>query len=74
MITRMHIDVYKRQAVAMSKGDIVMFLSQDALPSDEHYVETMLAGFENEEVVMISARPVSYTHLDVYKRQVQKQW
>ena len=33
-----------------------MFLSQDALPSDEHYVENMLAGFENEDVVMISAR------------------
>ena len=46
----------RNYAVAMSKGDIVMFLSQDALPSDEHYVENMLAGFENEDVVMISAR------------------
>ena len=46
----------RNYAVAMSKGDIVMFLSQDALPSDEHYVENMLRGFENEDVVMISAR------------------
>ena len=36
----------RNYAVAMSKGDIVMFLSQDALPSDEHYVENMLAGFD----------------------------
>lgn len=46
----------RNYAVAMSRGDIVMFLSQDALPSDEDYVENLLKGFANEEVVMISAR------------------
>lgn len=46
----------RNYAVAMSEGNIVMFLSQDALPADEYYVENLLSGFENEEVVMISAR------------------
>ena len=46
----------RNYAVTMSKGDIVMFLSLDALPSDEFYVEIMLAGFVIVEVVMISAR------------------
>ena len=46
----------RNYAVAMSRGDIVMFLSQDALPSDEYYVENLLKGFASEEVVMISAR------------------
>ena len=41
----------RNYAVAMSKGDIVMFLSQDALPSDEHYVENMLAGFETKKLL-----------------------
>ena len=31
----------RNYAVAMSNGDIVMFLSQDALPSDENYVENI---------------------------------
>lgn len=46
----------RNYAVSKSSGDIVMFLSQDALPADEHYIENLALGFAEEGVVMISGR------------------
>lgn len=40
-------------------GDYVLFLSQDALPTDENYVKELIQGFQDETVAMISARQVA---------------
>ncbi len=40
-------------------GDFVLFLSQDALPTNEYYIEELIKGFEDEDVAMISARQVA---------------
>jgi len=40
-------------------GDYVLFLSQDALPTNEKYIEELVKGFEDKEVAMISARQVA---------------
>ena len=42
-----------------SVGDYVLFLSQDALPVDERYVEHLIEGFNDDSVAMISARQVA---------------
>lgn len=41
-----------------SHGDIVCFLTQDALPCDEHYIDNLLKGFRNPDVMMISGRQI----------------
>lgn len=46
----------RNYALEQSSGDIVLFLSHDALPTDECYVENLIKGFEDDEVVMISGR------------------
>lgn len=62
----------RNYAVAMSRGDIVMFLSQDALPSDECYIENLLKSFANEEVVMISARQLPRKNAKPYEALVRE--
>ena len=46
----------RNYAVENAIGDIVLFLSQDAIPADEKYIENIVKGFADEDVVMISAR------------------
>lgn len=46
----------RNYAVDNAIGDIVLFLSQDAIPADEKYIENIVKGFADEDVVMISAR------------------
>lgn len=46
----------RNYAVDNAIGDIILFLSQDAIPADEKYIENIVKGFSDEEVVMISAR------------------
>lgn len=46
----------RNYAASKATGDVILFLSHDALPADEYYVENLIKGFENPEVVMISAR------------------
>ncbi|MDR2058408.1 MAG: glycosyltransferase [Dysgonamonadaceae bacterium] len=42
-----------------SNGDFVLFLTQDALPIDEHYVEQILLPFQDEAVAMVSGRQIA---------------
>ncbi|KFI68319.1 glycosyltransferase [Bifidobacterium magnum] len=43
-------------ALRKSKGDFVFFLTQDALPKSDHYVENMLKPFRNTKVAMVTGR------------------
>lgn len=43
-------------AVGQAEGDLVLFLSQDALPVDEYYIYNLVSGFKKKDVVMISGR------------------
>ena len=43
-------------AAEEATGEVLFFLSQDALPADEHYIEEMLKSLGQENVVMTSAR------------------
>lgn len=41
-----------------AKGDIVCFMTQDALPVKDTYLADLISGFSDENVVMISGRQV----------------
>ncbi|MDR1676705.1 MAG: glycosyltransferase [Tannerella sp.] len=46
-------------AFRRSSGDFVLFLTQDALPVDEQYVERLLLPFRDESVAMASGRQIA---------------
>ena len=62
-----HLDVYKRQEhIHLSfRGMLVYFVSL----VDKIVGGVALSGNHNYYVVALTVRTVSYTHLDVYKRQ-----
>lgn len=41
-----------------AKGEIICFLTQDALPKDEYYIANLIKGFEDSKVMMISGRQI----------------
>lgn len=43
-------------ALRRSRGDIVLFMTQDALPVDEHYVERLIAPFDDPRVAAVGGR------------------
>ncbi|MDR0412991.1 MAG: glycosyltransferase [Dysgonamonadaceae bacterium] len=46
-------------AFRRSGGDFVLFLTQDALPADNRYIEQLLIPFRDEAVAMVSGRQVA---------------
>ena len=65
----MSVDVYKRQVVTVTAENLVEALIDSGYYAARHgighIVFLSLIGVERNPIV-----PVSYTHLDVYKRQV----
>lgn len=53
-------------------GDFVLFLTQDAVPADEHYVENLLAPFDEPSVGMVSGRQVAKSGARRYVQLVQE--
>lgn len=46
-------------AIQQTTGDVILCITQDALPCDEHYVERLIAPFaEDEKIAMASGRQV----------------
>ena len=69
-----HLDVYKRQADALSEYKVAKVNSLTVRVGV--LANVMPAAFEfafealTDDTIFSGARPVSYTHLDVYKRQI----
>ena len=68
-----HLDVYKRQGYDRDKLEEYVATKQkiadlkDQLETEQSQLESMQTEYETEE-----SNPVSYTHLDVYKRQASE--
>ena len=63
-----HLDVYKRQADALDVGSC----PSDRAHAAAAHLDADVAGADREPVIargLLGPVPVSYTHLDVYKRQ-----
>ncbi len=48
----------RHEALTMTSGNLVLFLTQDALPADRLYVERLIEPFRDEEVAMASGRQI----------------
>ncbi|MGN0297593.1 MAG: glycosyltransferase family 2 protein [Lachnospiraceae bacterium] len=46
----------RNQAVRMSNADIVVCMTQDAIPKDQYLIENLIKAFENEKVAAAYAR------------------
>lgn len=51
-----------------AKGDIICFMTQDALPVDDLYLSNLIQGFEDNDVVMISGRQVPKSDANYVER------
>lgn len=48
--------ITRHKAFMETQGDIVCFLTQDALPSNERYLENLLQPFKNQDVALCTGR------------------
>lgn len=55
-------------ALRQSTGDIVCFLTQDALPTDERCLEKLLAAFSAPDVAAVYGRQIAYPDAPEYER------
>lgn len=54
-------------ALRQSEGDIVLFLTQDALPMDNHYIEKLLVPFADERVAAVFGRQIAWPDAPAYE-------
>lgn len=59
-------------ALRQTAGEFVLFLTQDALPADERYIEHLLKPFANERVAAASGRQLPRPDARPYVRAVQQ--
>jgi rhamnosyltransferase len=55
-------------AASQAGGDILVFMTQDAVPSDDHFLENLIQPFENAEVVAAYGRQVALANANVLER------
>ena len=67
-----HLDVYKRQAItyAAQKANMSTY-NVSSFPKKMSAFEQFFKGMDEDQISTRIIKPVSYTHLDVYKRQDQ---
>ena len=58
-------------ALRQTAGEFVLFLTQDALPADERYIEHLLKPFADERVAAVSGRQLPRPDARPYVRAVQ---
>ena len=59
-------------AFRQSHGDFVLFLTQDAIPADEHYVEHLLRPFQDPAIAMASGRQIAKEDAGTIEKLVRK--
>lgn len=59
-------------ALRASKGDFVIFLTQDAVPADDRLVENLLKPFEDSQVAGVSGRQLPKADAKPYERLIRE--
>lgn len=60
-------DMALRQCV----GDVVLFMTQDALPTDEHYIRHIVEPFGDEQVAAVGGRQIAYPDARPFEKAVR---
>ena len=55
-------------ALRQSSGDYVCFLTQDAIPADEHCLEKLLMGFSEPDIAAVFGRQIAYPGAPEYEK------
>ncbi len=64
----------RNQAIASSRGDLVVLLTQDAVPANENWLDSLLAPFENDAVAGTYARQIPQPDADALTRRNLERW
>lgn len=59
-------------ALRASCGEFVLFMTQDALPVDAHYIEHLVAPFADERVAAVGGRQVAYPDARPFEKAVRR--
>lgn len=59
-------------ALRASQGDIVLFLTQDAVPANADYIENLLKPFQDSQVAVVSGRQVARPNAWLMERYVRE--
>ena len=59
-------------ALRKSKGDFVLFLTQDALPLDENYIAGIIKPFKDEKVAVVSGKQVARADATIMEKCVRE--
>ncbi len=62
----------RRRAVEETTGDLVLFLTQDAMPADSHYIERLICPFNDEHVAISSGRQIARADAVKFERLVRE--
>lgn len=58
----------RNYGASLSNAQYIMFMTQDAVPADEHLIERLLAPFDNEKVAVSYARQLPTKHAGVIEQ------
>jgi len=61
----------RAEAAKMASGDIIVFLTQDALPFDEHAIEDIVKVFDNKLVAAAYGRQLSYEETNLFGKHLR---
>lgn len=61
----------RAKAAQIAKGEIVVFLTQDALPYDDYTIENIIKVFENEKVGAAYGRQLSYDETNLFGKHLR---
>jgi len=62
----------RAKAAQIAKGEIVVFLTQDALPYDDYAIENIIKIFEDEKVGAAYGRQLSYENTNLFGKHLRE--
>lgn len=62
----------RHEAIGQTKGNFVVFLTQDALPKDERCLENLLSPFADVRIAAVSGRQAAYPDADAAETLVRQ--
>jgi len=62
----------RTQAAKMAKGEILIFLTQDALPVNEHTMKNLLTVFQNKKISAAYGRQIPYSKTNIFGKHLRQ--
>lgn len=62
----------RAKAAQIAKGDILVYLTQDALPYDEYSIENIIKVFEDKKIGAAYGKQLSYEHTNIFGKHLRE--